>query len=95
MSATRVADVRRSSPEDGAARVRGDCLRRIILPGSMTLKTNIVLAMLVGVGPLLAAQRPDSTRDSTMLEQQARQIARLDSQVTALQREIRAQRTDS
>ena len=61
----------------------------------MTLKTIIVLAMLVGVGPLLAAQRPDSTRDSTMLEQQARQIARLDSQVTALQREIRAQRTDS
>jgi len=58
-------------------------------------KTTIVLSLLIGVGPLLPAQRPDSTRDSTVLEQQARQIARLDSQITALQREIRAQRGDS
>lgn len=70
-------------------------LRRIILPRFMAPKTTIVLALLVGVGPLLSAQRPDSTRDSTMLEQQARQIARLDSQVTALQREIRIRLIDS
>ena len=70
-------------------------LRRIILPRFMAPKTIIVLALLVGVGPLLSAQRPDSTRDSTMLEQQARHIARLDSQVTALQREIRVRRIDS
>ena len=61
----------------------------------MIPKTTIVLSLLIGVGPLLPAQRPDSTRDSTVLEQQARQIARLDSQITALQREIRAQRGDS
>lgn len=61
----------------------------------MTPKTTIVLALLIGVTPLLPAQRPDGTRDSTVLEQQARLIARLDSQVTALQREMRAQRGDS
>ena len=90
-----VADVPRSSLADGAARVRTVSESRIVLPKFMRLRTIVALVALVGMGPRLSAQRPDSTRDSTRLEQQARQLARLDSQITALQREMRAQRGDS
>src|SRR5829696_2755279 len=43
----------------------------------------------------LVAQRAPAARDSAALERQARLIARLDSQLTALRREVRAQGADS
>jgi Phosphate-selective porin len=45
--------------------------------------------------PVAGAQRTVAARDSVLLAQQARQIARLDSQLTLLRREVRARRADS
>src|SRR3954447_11808454 len=43
----------------------------------------------------LAAQRTTAARDSATLERQARQIARLDSALNALRREVRGRAADS
>jgi hypothetical protein len=53
-----------------------------------------VLFLLVP-GPRLGAQRSSAARDSAELARQARLIARLDSQVTALRREVRRRPVDS
>ena len=58
-------------------------------------RTGAALILLLAVAPAAAAQRAQAARDSAMLAQQARQIARLDSQLTALRREVRARRPDS
>jgi hypothetical protein len=52
-------------------------------------------ALVVAVAPRLGAQQSASTRDSIALARQARMIARLDSQLTALRREVRARGADS
>lgn len=51
--------------------------------------------LLLAAAPRLAAQRTAAQRDSIALERQARMIARLDSQLTALRREVRRRPADS
>ena len=53
-----------------------------------------LLLVLLAV-PVAGAQRTAAARDSAVLAQQARQIARLDSQLTALRREVRSRRADT
>lgn len=61
----------------------------------MTLKSAIALALLVGVGPLLSAQTPESARDSIRRARQDSVIARLENELISLQREVRARHADS
>jgi hypothetical protein len=51
--------------------------------------------LLLAIAPRLGAQRAAAARDSAELARQARLIARLDSQVTALRREVRRRAADS
>lgn len=53
-----------------------------------------VALLLILIAATASAQRTPAARDSALLAQQARQIARLDSQLTALRREVRARRAD-
>jgi hypothetical protein len=53
------------------------------------------MLFLIAVAPGLGAQRSAAARDSVELERQARLIARLDSQLTALRREVRRRSADS
>lgn len=53
------------------------------------------LLLVLLAAPVAGAQHTTAARDSAMLAQQARQIARLDSQLTALRREVRARRADT
>jgi hypothetical protein len=53
------------------------------------------MLLLLAVVPRAGAQRSAAARDSAELERQARLIARLDSQLTALRREVRRRPADS
>jgi hypothetical protein len=53
------------------------------------------MLLLLAASPRLGAQRSAAARDSAELARQARMIARLDSQLTALRREVRRRPADS
>ena len=65
-----------------------------IMPARTTRIARASLFLLLLSSPL-AAQRAAAARDSAALEQQAKLIARLDSEVTALRREIHGRAADS
>lgn len=56
---------------------------------------HVAPLLMLLAAPLASAQRSAAARDSAALAQQARLIARLDSQLTLLRREVRARRADS
>jgi hypothetical protein len=64
----------------------------ISFPRALAVWAVLILAALA---PPLSAQRSAAARDSAELARQARLIARLDSQLTALRREVRRRPTDS
>jgi hypothetical protein len=65
------------------------------MPISSLRALGVWAVVFAAIAPCLAAQRSASARDSAALERQARLIARLDSQVTALRREVRGRAADS
>ena len=66
----------------------------ISLPGALGAWATLVL-LAAPIGAPLGAQRSAAARDSAELARQARLIARLDSQLTALRREVRRRPVDS
>jgi hypothetical protein len=65
------------------------------MPISSLRAPGVWAVLILAIAPRLAAQRSAAARDSAALERQARLIARLDSQVTALRREVRTRSADS
>ena len=65
------------------------------MPISSLRAAALCAALLLAAAPRLTAQRSAAARDSIALERQARMIARLDSQLTALRREVRRRAADS
>jgi hypothetical protein len=65
------------------------------MPISSLRTPGVRTVLLLAAAPPMLAQRSVSARDSVALERQARLIARLDSELTVLRREVRGRGADS